>query len=240
MSGTPHVVRTYERTAAATVAGYHEQSVATVHEAQGRAGAMAAHIQPLERGSRVCGTALTVSAPPGDNLVLHKAIDIVQPGEVLVVDIDGWEGGPWGELMSVMAAARGCDGLVIDGYVRDIAQIRAMRFDVFARGTSVKGATKERPGLVNHPISCGGVIVRPGDLVLGDDDGVCVVPRDRADEVLAAAQAREQEEQRLMPRFAKGAALWELADFDAVAERIGLEEELVAAEFETTVGRNHS
>jgi 4-hydroxy-4-methyl-2-oxoglutarate aldolase len=223
-----HVIRNYERVAPPLVEAYAGLDVATVHEAGGKQGAMAAVIKPIHPGMRVCGTALTVRSQPGDNLMLHKAIDIVSPGEVLVVDMAGWEGGPWGDLMSVMAKARECAGLVIDGYVRDSATIRDLGFDVFARGLSVKGAFKEDLGQVNHPVSCGGVIVNPGDLVLGDDDGVCVVPRAEAEAVLKLARARVEEEHRSRERFAAGETLWTLAGFQELATAKGLREEPVA------------
>ncbi|TDC96114.1 4-carboxy-4-hydroxy-2-oxoadipate aldolase/oxaloacetate decarboxylase, partial [Nonomuraea deserti] len=138
------------------------------------------------------------------------------------------EGGPWGDLMSVAAKARECAGLVIDGYVRDGAVIREHDFDVFARGLSVKGTSKENLGLVNHPVSCGGVIVEPGDLILGDDDGVCVVPKADAAYVLERATIRLQEEQRSRARFAQGETLWSTAGFQETAVAKGLREEPVS------------
>ncbi len=223
-----HVIRSYDRVPQEVVDAYAELEVATVHEAQEKRGAMRAAIAALTPGVRVCGTALTVKAQAGDNLMIHKALDIVAPGEVLVVDVEGWEGGPWGELMTVMAQARGCSGLVIDGYVRDSTAIRAAGFPVFARGTSIKGTFKQALGWVNHPISCGGVTVWPGDLLVGDDDGVCVVARGDAESVLEAARKREREENALRPRFAAGETLWTVADLTAAANTAGLREEPVA------------
>jgi 4-hydroxy-4-methyl-2-oxoglutarate aldolase len=220
-----HVVRGYERVSEAVVAAYAELDVATVHEARGKQGAMIAAIKPLFAGMRVRGTALTVRCQPGDNLMLHKAIDIVSPGEVIVADVSGWEGGPWGDLMSVMAKARGCAGLVIDGYARDGQAIRDHGFDVFARGLSVNGTFKEDLGLVNHTISCGGVVVEPGDLVLGDDDGVCVVSKYDAEQTLERAIARVDEERAIRARFAKGETLWSLKDYQRLAVAKGLREE---------------
>lgn len=225
-----HVIRNYERVSGSIVEEFSGIDVATTHESMGKRGAMDAAIKPIYAGMRVCGTALTVRSQPGDNLMLHKAIDIVAPGEVIVVDIGGWEGGPWGDLMSVMARARGCAGLVIDGYVRDGESIRAHGFDVFARGLSVNGTYKENLGLINHPISCGGVIVEPGDLVLGDDDGVCVVPKAEAKVALEQASARLADEGRDRERFARGETLWNLGGFQAVAAAKGLREEPVDGE----------
>lgn len=225
-----HVIRNYDRVPGSVAKRFAEIDVATAHEALGKRGAMDAAIKPIYAGMRVCGTALTVRSQPGDNLMLHKAIDIVSPGEVLVVDIGGWQGGPWGDLMSVMAQARGCDGLVIDGYVRDGETIRAHGFKVFARGLSVNGTYKENLGLINHPISCGGVIVEPGDLVLGDDDGVCVVPKAEATTVLEQATARLEDEGRSRERFARGETLWDLGGLQAVAAAKGLREEPIEGE----------
>jgi 4-hydroxy-4-methyl-2-oxoglutarate aldolase len=220
-----HVIRRYDRVPEMVVKAYAELDVATVHEARGKQGAMAAAIKPLYPGMGVCGTALTVRCQPGDNLMLHKAIDILCPGEVLVVDIGGWEGGPWGDLMSVAATARQCAGLVIDGYVRDGQTIREHRFNVFSRGLSVNGTFKGDLGLVNHPVSCGGVIVEPGDLVLGDDDGVCVVPKADAVPVLEQARVRLADERRSRARFAQGETLWTVAGYQQIAAAKGLREE---------------
>jgi 4-hydroxy-4-methyl-2-oxoglutarate aldolase len=154
-----HVIHRHARVAPQLVDAFADIGVATVHEAHDKGGAMAAAIKPLAAGMRVCGPALTVKLQPGDNLMLHKALDIVGPGEMLVVDIDAWEGGPWGELMTIIAGARGVAGLVIDGFVRDVTAIARLGFPVFARGSSIKGAFKQELGLLNHPVSCGGVIV---------------------------------------------------------------------------------
>jgi 4-hydroxy-4-methyl-2-oxoglutarate aldolase len=220
-----HVIRNYERVAPELIQQFADLGTATIHEAQDRQGAMAAAIKPIYVGARVFGSALTVKSHAGDNLMLHKALDIVRPGEVIVCDIDGWEGGPWGELMSVIAMSRHCAGLVIDGYARDGDRIRDLGFPVFARGRSVKGALKGALGLVNHPISCGGVLVHPGDLIVGDGDGVCVVPRANAADVLNKALAREAQEEVSRGTFASGKTLWQLAGFDAMAASKGLAEE---------------
>ncbi len=225
-----HVIHTHDRVSDRLVKAFADHDVATVHEALGRRGAMGAVIKPLYPGMHVCGTALTVRGQAADNLMLHKAIDVVSPGEVLVVDMGGWEGGPWGDLMSVAAKARRCGGLVIDGYVRDGQTIREHGFDVFARGLSVKGTAKESLGLINHPVSCGGVIVEPGDLVLGDDDGVCVVPAGEAEEVLEKADRRREDERVNRERFARGETLWSMAGFQEAAVAKGLREEPVNGE----------
>jgi 4-hydroxy-4-methyl-2-oxoglutarate aldolase len=223
-----HVIRNYRRVDPEVVDDFAALEVATVHEAYDKGGALAAAIKPLAPSMRLCGPALTARVHPGDNLILHKALDIARPGDVLVVDADGWEGGPWGELMTVIAQARGLRGLVIDGFVRDVSAIQQLGFPVFARGSSVKGTFKEDLGLLNHPVSCGGVVIAPGDLVLGDEDGVCAVPRETTAQVLAAARARDADEARLRKRFAAGETLWDIAGLAAVGAARGLTEEHAA------------
>jgi 4-hydroxy-4-methyl-2-oxoglutarate aldolase len=223
-----HVIRNYRRVDRELVEAFAGLEVATVHEAYGKRGALAAAIKPLTASMRLCGPALTAELHAGDNLILHKALDIASPGDVLVVDAAGWEGGPWGELMTVIAQAHHLGGLVIDGFVRDITLIQKLGFPVFARGSSVKGTFKEDLGLLNHPVSCGGVSIQPGDLVLGDEDGVCAVAVDDAEEVLVAARARDDQEVVLRRRFAAGETLWEVAGLEAVGEARGLVEEATA------------
>ncbi len=218
------VIRRHPRADPGLVDRYRGLSAATVSEAQGRRGAVAAAIKPIAAGMRLLGTALTVNCPPGDNLMLHRALELVGPGEVIVCDNQGWEGGPWGELMTVMAQAHSCAGLLIDGHVRDGAAIAAAGFPVFARGLALQGTTKERLGLVNHPVRCGGISVRPGDLVVGDDDGVCVVAREAVGAVLEAARAREEKEQSALREYAAGATLWREGGLSEVAVRLGMTE----------------
>jgi 4-hydroxy-4-methyl-2-oxoglutarate aldolase len=220
-----HVMHSYRRLERELVDAFSEVAVATAHEAYDKRGAMAAAIKPLRPGMRACGTALTVKLQAGDNLMLHKALDIVAPGDVLVVDVESWEGGPWGELMTVIALARGAAGLVIDGFVRDASEIAQLGFPVFARGSSVKGTFKHALGFVNHPVSCGGVLVEPGDLVFGDEDGVCAVSRRDAAWVLEAARAREREEAALRERFRAGESLWDVGELASVGQARGMTEE---------------
>lgn len=222
-----HVIRRYERVSSELIGRFEGIAAATVHEAYGRQGAMAARIKPIYSGMRLCGTALTVKAHPGDNLMLHKAIDICQPGEVIVVDHDGYEGGAWGENMTMSAMAKGCAGLVTNGCVRDTLNIKALGFSVFSIGVSMKGTSKETLGLINHPISCGGVVVYPGDLVVGDDDGVCVVKREKAVEVLELAQAREAMEAERQKAYQKGKSAWNSNKLNLIAASKGLVEEEV-------------
>ncbi len=220
-----HVLRNYERVPAEVVEGFRGLGVATVHEAQGGRGAVTAAIKAIAPGMSLLGTALTVKCPLGDNLMLHRALDLVQRGEVIVCDLEAWEGGPWGELMTVAAVARGCTGLLLDGYVRDGGVIARIGFSIFARGLAIRGATKERLGLVNHPIVCGGAEVRPGDLVLGDPDGACVVRREEAVEILVASRVRAAREAASRARLAAGASPWSLGGLREVADSLGSAEE---------------
>jgi 4-hydroxy-4-methyl-2-oxoglutarate aldolase len=178
-------------------------SAATVHEAMGRKGAMPFGIKPIYPGMRVCGAAFTVDCPPGDNLMIHAAIECARPGDVLVVDAKGYvEAGPFGDIMAGACRARGIVGIVIDGCVRDGSVLRDMGFPAFSRGLSMKGTAKSLLGAIGRPIVCAGVAVSPGYAILGDDDGVVVVPRDAVPAVLDAA--RERDEEALRERLAAG------------------------------------
>lgn len=195
----------------------------TLHEAMGKRGAMPTPIKPLYAGMRVCGPALTVACPPGDNLVIHYAVTLAEPGDVLVVDYAGYtEAGPWGDVLTTAAQGRGVAGLVIDGCVRDALAIRAAGFPVFARGTNMKGTTKSLPGEVNQPILCAGVPVAPGDIVVGDDDGVVVVPKEHAGGVLAAAREREAKEEQLRERLRAGKTTVELLNLTGALRSAGI------------------
>lgn len=186
-------------------------SAATLIEANSGAGAMAMAIKPLAPAMRVCGFATTVHCPPGDNLTLHQAIYACSPGAVLVVEVSGhFEAGYWGSLMTQAALARRLGGLVIDGCVRDSDEIRASGFPVFARGVSIRGTAKQGGGTVNQPIVAGGVWVAPGELVVGDADGVVVVPHRALASVLEAARQRVEREAQVCKQLAAGATTLEL------------------------------
>lgn len=222
----PHVIRKIQRPEPELLALYHEQSAATVHEAMGRRGAMSSRIKPIYSGMKVCGPAVTVRCQVGDNLMLLKALYVAQPGDVLVVDAGNFnEQGQWGEIASLAAQVRGIAGLVTNGSVRDGLAIKAMGFPVFSMGLSIKGTVKETLGSVNHTICCGGVTVHPGDIVLGDDDGVVVVPREEAADVIKKAQAREDKEAKVMKLLREGKSLLELYRFDQVLVQKGCIEE---------------
>lgn len=221
----PHVITQIQRPSKETIVKFSGISTATIHEAQGKKGAMRAEIKPIYSGMKVCGPAITVQGHPGDNLIIHKAMVIAQSGDVLVVNVEGHtEAGHWGEVMAVQAMAQGINGLVIDGAVRDGEAIRGQGFPVFALGLSMKGTYKELLGLVNHPIVCGGIMVNPGDLIIGDDDGICVVPLEQVEEVLKKSIARDKREAEMMKLLAVGKTSLELLGFGKVLEQKGLEE----------------
>jgi RraA family protein len=181
---------------------------AVVADCMHRTGAMAGQIQALWRGARVCGPALTVLVRSGDNFRVHEALDSASPGDVLVVNAQGsLSHAVFGELMATRARAVGIAGLVVDGVVRDVADLETMRFPVFSLGRSPAGPTKEGTGEVGYPVACGRVVVCPGDCVLADDDGVVVVPRADIPAVLAAAEERLAEEARRRARAKMGRPL---------------------------------
>ena len=221
-----HVIKKISRPAQNLVQELADFETATVHEAYGGKGALSCDIKPIDPSGRVCGPAVTVSGRPGDNLILHKAIYVAEPGDVLVATVGGYtEAGPWGEIMTVAAQTRKIAGLIIDGSVRDSSAIRRLRFPVFSRAISIKGTTKETLGLINHPIHMGGIPIRPGDMVLGDADGVVVVAAADLTWVLEKCRQRRDKEEKVMEEIKRGKSTLELYGFDKVLNAKGLREE---------------
>ncbi|HET9075287.1 MAG TPA: hypothetical protein VFN68_00020 [Acidimicrobiales bacterium] len=188
-------------------------SAATVVEAAGNVGALAPDIRPVHPSFRLWGPAVTVATPSGDNLWIHRALAAAAPGSVLVVSTgNGEPAGYWGEILSRAANARALAGVVLDGGARDSERLADVGFPVFSRGLCIRGTTKDRAGAgsVGRHITVGGVTVRPGDLVVGDADGVVVVAAERADQVLAAADERDRKEARVMQQLLQGATTVEI------------------------------
>ena len=203
MSGT--VVRNIHRAEAATIATLERLGVATVHEAQGRSGLMQPYMRPVWRGAGVAGSAITALCHPGDNWMIHVACEVLKPGDVLVVacSSENTDGG-FGELLATSVKARGARGVVLDLGCRDAAAISGMKFPVWSRAISAKGTVKASLGSVNLPVVCAGVSVKPGDVVVADDDGVVIVPRLEAARVAKAGEEREKKEAVNRARLEKG------------------------------------
>ena len=205
-----------ERVDASTVDRARVLPAATLHEASGRIGVMPSAIKPVAPGMRVCGPAIPVQSPGGDNLWLHRAIYVARPGDVLVVHVsDVHDYGYWGEIMSAAAKARHLGGLVIDGSVRDGALLADFGLPVFARGLCIRGTGKDfgARGWINFPVLFGDLTVNAGDLVVGDTDGVVVLPRERAAQLVQAAEAREAKEAAIVERIRAGERTLEVYDF---------------------------
>jgi 4-hydroxy-4-methyl-2-oxoglutarate aldolase len=220
----PVVVRRVERAGAETIRLLGELGVATVHEAQGRSGLMRPYMRPVYAAARLSGSAVTVLCPPGDNLMIHAAMDVVDPGDVLVVAVTSEShDGMFGDLLAESCHAHGVVGLVIDAGVRDTAELTAMSFPVWAKAVSAQGTVKATAGCVNVEVVCAGALVRPGDVIVADQDGVVVVPRKTAVETARLGDQRRAREERSRARLKSGELGLDMYNLRAKLAELGVQ-----------------
>lgn len=190
-------------------------SAATIHEALGKQGCLPSFIKPINPKMKVCGPAYTVKTMPRDNVLLHRAYAYAKQGDVIIANCSGfYEAGYWGDLMSLGAKTKGINGLVIDGCVRDAYEIEAMDFPVFSRGLCIQGTSNHGDGFLNEPIIIGDVLINPGDLVIGDRDGVVIVPQNRIEEAIEKSIAREAKEENVRKQLREGKTSLQIYGWD--------------------------
>ncbi|MES2913150.1 MAG: 4-carboxy-4-hydroxy-2-oxoadipate aldolase/oxaloacetate decarboxylase [Pseudomonadota bacterium] len=212
-----------KKAAQANYIGYAGVASATAHEAMERRGAVDSQIKPIRLGMRLLGRAFTCICPPNDNLTLHAALKMALPGDILVCNAGGFtEQGLFGDVMGSCALGRGLGGLLVDGGVRDTETLAEVGFSVFSRGISIKGTVKETMGQLQIPITVGGVIVHPGDLVIGDDDGVCIVPQAEIESLLPLCKKREDKEAKFRAALMEGKTTWDMLNLEELLKSKGI------------------
>lgn len=220
------IIKTIPRCSDELLEQYQGQASATVHEAMGRRGALDPAIKPLDRSMRLAGRAFTVKCHTGDNLMLIKAISMAQKGDVIVADMgNAVANGPFGEVLAVECVTKGLAGLIFNCAVRDSREIIELGLPVFSAQICISGTAKATLGTINHPISCGGVIVNPGDIIVADADGVVAVPLDEAPSVLQAANARTEKEAAVIKRLRAGESLFDIYGYQKVLDSLNCTEE---------------
>jgi 4-hydroxy-4-methyl-2-oxoglutarate aldolase len=219
------IVREFDRPPAPLVKGFEGIPTGVVGDCMGRCNGMTADMKPAWPGARIVGPALTVRTFPADNLMIHKAVTLAKPGDVLVINAGGFKDyAVFGDLLGLSCKVHGLAGVVIDGATRDAEGLQAIGFPVFARAVLPAGPFKDSPGGINGPISCAGAVVRPGDIIVGDADGVMVVPIEHAAETLTKAQAAVGKEQALRERILKGEYIYDILKLGEALKTLGIAE----------------
>ena len=220
------VVREIRRPEAALVKGFEGIPTGVVGDCMGRCNGMMADMKPAWLGARIVGPALTVRTFPADNLMIHKAVTLAKAGDVLVINAGGYKDyAVFGDLLGLSCKVHGLAGVVIDGATRDAEGLQGIGFPVFARAVLPAGPFKDSPGAINESISCAGAVVRPGDIIVGDADGVMVIPMEHAAEILAKAQAAAAKEQAMRERILKGEYIYDMLKLGEVLKSLGMAEQ---------------